>query len=541
MVQTPPWLIHLRSTNPTSSNSLKYSNLPEGLQPALAVVRGGFFFKMLKLSHLSKSFPGVRALHDVGFELAAGEVTALIGENGAGKSTVVKLLTGIYRPDAGSIEVNGTEQKFIGPADSWRAGITAIHQETAMFDELTVAENIFMGHAPRRQQFIDWRAMHQRAAQILKSIDSDIDPAAPLKHLGVAQKHLVSIARALSHDSRIVIMDEPTASLSAREIDELFRIVDRLKKEGRAILFISHKFDEIFRVADRWVCLRDGEKVGEGHIKDVTQNDLVKLMVGRSIDQIFPKRISNMTDIVFDVSNFSNASEFADISFSLRKGEILGFYGLVGAGRSEVMQALFGISKAAAGQVKIKGETVSITSPAHAIALGLSYVPEDRQVQGAILPMGVRENTTLASLGKHVRGGLLSRTDERKATRSLGHALQVKASSWDQRIGDLSGGNQQKVVIAKWLAADPAILILDEPTKGIDIGSKAAVHELIAELSAKGLAIILVSSELPEVMGMSDNIIVMQEGRIVARFAKGEATREEIVAAATGATVEHAA
>ncbi len=496
---------------------------------------------MLTLTGLSKSFPGVRALHDVGFALKAGEVTALIGENGAGKSTVVKLLTGIYLPDEGSIEVNGKQQTFISPADSWKAGITAIHQETAMFDELTVAENIFMGHAPRQRSFIDWRTMQQRAGDILKSIETDIDPATPLKQLGVAQKHLVSIARALSHDSRIVIMDEPTASLSAREIDELFRIVARLKGEGRAILFISHKFDEIFRVADRWVCLRDGEKVGEGDISNVTQNDLVKLMVGRSIDQIYPRRNAIIGETVLEVTNLSNATEFADVNFTLRKGEILGFYGLVGAGRSETMQALFGISKATTGQVKVKGEVVTISSPADAIARGISYVPEDRQVQGAILPMGVRENTTLASLAKHVRGGLLSSDSERSATRDLGHALQVKASSWDQHIGDLSGGNQQKVVIAKWLAADPAILILDEPTKGIDIGSKAAVHELMSELAGKGLAIILVSSELPEVMGMADSIIVMQEGRIVARFAKGEATREQIVSAATGAAVEKAA
>lgn len=496
---------------------------------------------MLKLNGLSKSFPGVRALHNVGFTLAAGEVTALIGENGAGKSTVVKLLTGIYRPDAGNIEVNGKEQSFISPADSWKAGITAIHQETAMFDELTVAENIFMGHAPRKGRLIDWGSMMSRADAILKSIETEIDPAMPLKQLGVAQKHLVSIARALSHDSRIVIMDEPTAALSAREIDELFRIVDRLKKEGRAILFISHKFDEIFRVADRWVCLRDGEKVGDGDIKDVTQNDLVKLMVGRAIDQIFPKRTSNIGDTVLEVTNLSNATEFADMNFTLRKGEILGFYGLVGAGRSEAMQALFGISKPLTGEIKVKGEVVHISSPAEAIAKGISYVPEDRQVQGAILQMGVRENTTLASLEKHVSKGLLSDESERNTTRDLGRALQVKASSWDQRIGNLSGGNQQKVVIAKWLATNPTILILDEPTKGIDIGSKAAVHELMSELAGKGLAIILVSSELPEVMGMSDNIIVMQEGRIVSRFAKGQATREQIVSAATGATMEKVA
>lgn len=410
-----------------------------------------------------------------------------------------------------------------------------------MFDELTVAENIFMGHAPRKARLIDWLGMKQRADDILKSIEANIDPATPLKQLGVAQKHLVSIARALSHDSRIVIMDEPTASLSAREIDELFRIVDRLKKEGRSILFISHKFDEIFRVADRWVCLRDGEKVGEGNIKDVTQNDLVKLMVGRAIDQIFPKRSPKIGETVLEVSNLSNATEFADVGFTLRKGEILGFYGLVGAGRSEAMQALFGISKATSGDIAVKGERVEISSPAEAISKGISYVPEDRQVQGAILQMGVRENTTLASLSTHVRNGLLSGDSERSATRELGRALQVKASSWDQRIGNLSGGNQQKVVIAKWLAANPAILILDEPTKGIDIGSKAAVHELIAELAGEGLAIILVSSELPEVMGMSDNIIVMQEGRIVARFEKGEATREQIVSAATGASTVRAA
>jgi rhamnose transport system ATP-binding protein len=496
---------------------------------------------MLKLTGLSKSFPGVRALHDVGFDLAVGEVTALIGENGAGKSTVVKLLTGIYRPDAGSIEVNGKAQSFNTPAESWKAGITAIHQETAMFDELTVAENIFMGHAPRKNNLIDWRSMHQRADDILKSIETDIDPALPLKQLGVAQKHLVSIARALSHNSCIVIMDEPTASLSAREIDELFRIVARLKAEGRAILFISHKFDEIFRVADRWVCLRDGEKVGDGHIKDVTQNKLVRLMVGRPIDQIFPKRDAKIGEVVLEVTKLSNATEFADVTFTLRKGEILGFYGLVGAGRSEAMQALFGISRASEGDVKVKGLSVRIASPAQAIAHGISYVPEDRQMQGTILPMGVRENTTLASLGKHVRKGLLVRESERNASRALGQTLQVKASSWDQRVGDLSGGNQQKVVIAKWLAADPSILILDEPTKGIDIGSKAAVHELINELAGKGLAIILVSSELPEVMGMADNIVVMQEGRIVARFARGEATREQIVSAATGAESEKAA
>jgi rhamnose transport system ATP-binding protein len=495
---------------------------------------------MLTLTGLSKSFPGVRALHDVAFSLSAGEVTALIGENGAGKSTVVKLLTGIYQADAGSIAVDGVVQKFSNPADSWKAGITAIHQETAMFDELTVAENIFMGHSPQKRGLVDWQEMNARAQAILSSIESDIDSTILLKRLGVAQKHIVSIARALSHNARIVIMDEPTASLSAREIDELFRIVDRLKAEGRAILFISHKFDEIFRVADKWVCLRDGEKVGDGQIDEVTQADLVKLMVGRAIDQVFPKREAKIGEAVLEVEGLSNATEFADIGFTLRQGQILGFYGLVGAGRSEAMQCLFGISARSRGQVRVNGSEVAISSPTDAIAHGISYVPEDRQVQGAVLPLGIRENTTLASLVQHTQHLLLSASSEREATRRLGADLQVKAAHWDQRLGDLSGGNQQKVVIAKWLAANPKILILDEPTKGIDIGSKAAVHALMGELAAKGLAIILVSSELPEILGMSDDIIVMNEGRIAARYTRAEATPEKIVTAATGGKQEAA-
>jgi rhamnose transport system ATP-binding protein len=493
---------------------------------------------MLNIYGLNKSFPGVRALHDVGFTLKGGEVTALIGENGAGKSTVVKILTGIYHADAGQIEVEGKLVRFSNPSDAWKAGITAIHQETAMFDELTVAENIFMGHSPvSKTRLVDWTSINTRAREILRGIESDIDPQMLLKQLGVAQKHIVSIARALSHGSQIVIMDEPTASLSAREIDELFRIIKRLKNEGRAILFISHKFDEIFRVADAWVCLRDGEKVGDGDIKKVTQADLVKLMVGRPIEQVFPKRDVHLGEVVLEVEGLSNPTEFADVSFKLRKGEILGFYGLVGAGRSEAMQCLFGISAKTKGTIQLNGAALNINSPADAIAAGISYVPEDRQVQGAILPMGIRENTTLASLGQHSSKGFLSRLSERKVTRRIGSELQVKAAHWDQRLGDLSGGNQQKVVIAKWLAANPSILILDEPTKGIDIGSKAAVHGLMGELAASGLAIILISSELPEVLGMADTIIVMNEGRIVASMPRADATPEKIVTAAT--SVQH--
>jgi rhamnose transport system ATP-binding protein len=497
---------------------------------------------ILTLSGISKSFPGVRALHDVSITLETGKVTALIGENGAGKSTIVKILTGIYRPDAGEIHVNGEEKHFNSPRDSWAAGITAIHQETVMFDELSVAENIFMGHMPvGGGRLVDWSGMRRETARLLKRIDADFTPDMPLKRLSVAQKHMVEIARALSHDARVVIMDEPTAALSRHEIEDLYRVVGQLKREGHAIVFISHKFDEIFRISDRFVCLRDGEKVGEGDIAGVTEPQLVRMMVGRPVDQVFPKRDVPIGAEVLRVDGLSNATEYADISFSLRKGEILGFYGLVGAGRSEAMQGIFGITKRTGGAITLEGQALEIVTPANAIAAGISYVPEDRQQQGAILTLGIRENTTLASLANHVSGWFLKRPSEQAATRALGNRLSVKAAHWEQRLAELSGGNQQKVVIAKWLATKPKVIILDEPTKGIDVGSKAAVHDFIGELAGEGLAVILVSSELPEMMGLADRILVMHEGRIVEEFARGEWSAEEIVAAATGVGKERRA
>ena len=497
---------------------------------------------ILSLAGVSKSFPGVRALHDISFDLRPGEVTALIGENGAGKSTIVKILTGIYVPDEGTFTAGGAERHFASPRDAWAAGIAAIHQETVMFDELTVAENIYMGHMPGGAM-IDWREARTRTAALLKRIDADFRPDTPLKRLSVAQQHMVEIARALSHDAKVIIMDEPTAALSAHEIHELFRIVDQLKAEGRAILFISHKFDEIFRVSDRWVCLRDGEKVGEGLTREVREPDLVRLMVGRPVDQIFPKRDLPIGETVLSVQGLSNATEFEDVSFDLRRSEILGFYGLIGAGRSEAMQCLFGMSRPTRGTVTMEGRPLAAAAPADAIAAGIAYVPEDRQHQGAVLPLGIRENMTLASLGSHVHHAFLSRASERTATRQLGGRLSVKAAHWEQRLGELSGGNQQKVVIAKWLATRPKVVILDEPTKGIDVGSKAAVHDFIGELAQDGLAVVLVTSELPEVMGLADRIIVMHEGTIAAQFARGGPgwSAEAIVAAATGANTEAAA
>ena len=495
---------------------------------------------VLSLRGISKSFPGVKALQDVQLDLYAGQVTALVGENGAGKSTIVKVLTGIYPPEAGTISLDGVTMAFASPDAAARAGVTAIHQETVLFDELSVAENIWLGHAPRgRFGLIDRAAMRTKAADLLRSINADLDPDMLLKDLGIASKHLVAIARALSIDARVVIMDEPTAALSHKEIHELYELVETLKAQGKAILFISHKFDEIFRIADRFTVFRDGQFVGEGKINDITEGQLVQMMVGRAIDQIFPHRSHNLGAEVLQVVGYSHPTEFADIGFSLRKGEILGFYGLVGAGRSEVMQALFGITKPSKGVCKIDGKIAVLRSTADAIGAGIVYVPEDRGKQGAVKGLPIFQNVTLPSLGQTSRAGFLRLAEEFVLARKYTQRLDLRAASLDQDVGLLSGGNQQKVVIAKWLATKPSVIILDEPTKGIDIGSKAAVHEFMAELASEGLAVIMVSSEIPEVLGMSDRVIVMREGRIVAEVSGDQMTPETLVRAAAG--IEEAA
>lgn len=490
---------------------------------------------VLALDAITKTFPGVVALSEVSLSLFAGKVTALVGENGAGKSTVVKILTGIYQPDGGAIRIDGHAVHFATAQDAAAAGITAIHQETVLFDELTVAENIYLGHAPRtRMGLIDIAAMTRMSREILKGIGAAIDPGARLRDLGIASKHLVAVARSLSIDARVVIMDEPTAALSHKEIAELYDLVETLKAQGKAILFISHKFDEIFRIADRYTVFRDGQFVGEGLIGDISEADLVKMMVGRPVDQIFPKRDQHVGDVVLQVVGYSHPTEFEDIGFTLHKGEILGFYGLVGAGRSEFMQALFGITKPSKGVTRIDGQITVIRSPADAVASGIVYVPEDRGKQGAIAALPIYQNVTIPSLAKTSRNGFLRLAEEFKLARDYTARLDLRAASLDTPVGNLSGGNQQKVVIAKWLATQPRVIILDEPTKGIDIGSKAAVHEFMAELAAQGLAVIMVSSEIPEVLGMSDRVIVMREGRIVAELAGDALTPETLVRHAAG-------
>ena len=491
---------------------------------------------LLTLNGISKSFPGVRALDNVSLELFAGQVTALIGENGAGKSTLVKILTGIYQPDAGEIAIDGAPVHFGTPHRAAQQGITAIHQETVLFDELSVEENIFLGHAPRtRFGTIDWSAIRRRARDVLGTMGAGhIAPGARLKDLSIANKHLVGVARALSIDARIVIMDEPTAALSYKEIEELFTLIEMLKADGKGILFISHKFDEIYRIADRYTVFRDGQMVGAGDLPGTPQADIVRLMVGRSVDQIFPKHHSALGEVVLQVDDLSHPTEFDGIGFELRRGEILGFYGLVGAGRSEVMQALFGITRPSRGTITLDGKAIAPRSPADAVDAGIVYVPEERGKQGVVIGLPIFENVSLPSLPRTSRNGVLRLKEEFDLARAYTGRLDLRASSLSQDVGTLSGGNQQKVVIAKWLATGPKVIILDEPTKGIDIGSKAAVHKFMGELVAQGLAVIMVSSELPEVMGMADRIMVMREGRMVDLFDNKNLSAEALVSAAAG-------
>ena len=497
---------------------------------------------LLSLRGITKVFPGVRALENVQLDLWPGSVTALIGENGAGKSTLVKVMTGIYQPEEGEILYKAIPIQLPTPESAHKVGITAIHQETVLFDELSVTENIFVGQYiyTGLLKKLDWPAMHQKARDILTRLEVQIDPRATLKTLSIAQRHMVAIARALSFEAQVVILDEPTAALSQHEIVEFYQIVERLKNEGKAILFISHKFDEIFALADYYTILRDGVYIGSGAMQEINEERMVAMMVGRAITQTYPKVACELGETVLDVKDLCHPTEFAHIDFSLRKGEILGFYGLVGAGRTELMQALSGVSRPSSGEIILNGKAVHFRQPADAIQAGIVCVPEERQKQGAIIEMPIAQNISLPQLSRLNPNGVLNDAKEWALADEYARRLQVKAFSWKQPVETLSGGNQQKVVIGKWLATHPEVIILDEPTKGIDIGSKAAVHQFMSELVSQGLAVIMVSSELPEVMGMADRIIVMHEGLMVAEYQAGEATAETIVSAASGAGKEAA-
>jgi rhamnose transport system ATP-binding protein len=490
---------------------------------------------VLRLSKVQKAFAGTRALRDANLTLHPGEVTALIGENGAGKSTLVKILSGVHQPDAGELQIDGRAVRIADPEHARRLGISVVHQECLVFDNLSVAENIFVSARPRHRRLISWGGMRRKAASVLAQLGTTFDPDAPAGQLSVAQKHVVQIARALTGEARVLIMDEPTAALSHREAADLFEITRRIRQQGCAVLFISHKFEEIFAIADRFAVFRDGVSVGEGSIRETNPGQLIRLMVGREIGQPFPKPAVQIGAELLRVDGLSRASEFRDVSFCVRRGEILGIYGLVGAGRTEVAQTLFGLQPADRGTVAIDGKPATIRSPADAIRQGLAYVPEDRQKQGAILPFSITANICLPNLAAVSRAGICSPLRESALARKWIASLSIKTAGPDQNVGDLSGGNQQKVVLARWLARDPKILILDEPTKGVDIGARSAVHAVIGDFAHRGNAVVMISSDLPEILGMSDRIVVMRRGRVSAQLDRAEATAERIVHAATHA------
>ena len=491
---------------------------------------------ILRMTNIVKNFAGVQALRGVDFDLYPGEVHAILGENGAGKSTLIKVITGVHQPNDGEIYLDGRQVHFANPLESRQHGIAAIYQEPSLFPDLDIAENIFVGRQPmgvgRR---VAWRRMYRGAAELLDSLGVELSPKTKARDLSVAQQQMVEIARALSVNAKILIMDEPTSSLTLAEVEDLFRIARRLREAGTAIVFISHRLEDLFELADRVTVLRDGDYVGTREMAGVTTEELIQMMVGRTLSDLFPKQEVEAGEVALKVDGLTLPGVFADVSFELRKGEILGMAGLVGAGRTDVARTIFGIATAAAGAIEIDGRPVKIRSPQQAMNLGLAYVPEDRQHHGLVLPMNLSQNITLPILSEYARGGWLKKGAELEAAQRAASQMAVKAASLWQKAQELSGGNQQKVVLAKWLSTHPRILMLDEPTRGIDVGTKAAVHALMSELAAQGMAILMISSELPEILGMSDRIIVMREGRVTAQLTRAEATQEKIMLAATQA------
>ncbi len=490
---------------------------------------------VFQAEHVSKSFGGVHALQDVHLAIYPGEVHALLGENGAGKSTLIKIITGVYQPDAGELTLDGASVRFGNTREAQNAGIAAIYQEPSLFPDLDIAENILVGRQPRSRGGIDWKRMYAEAGALLQRLGLTLDPRTKARELSVAQQQSVEIARALSLNARVLIMDEPTSSLTQNEVADLFTIVRQLRASGTAIVFISHRLEELFAVADRVTILRDGQYVATQPLTDVTTEDLIRMMVGRHLGEMFAKQEVAAGDVVLAVEGLTVEGSFSNVSFELRKGEILGMAGLVGAGRTNVARALFGVEPATSGIIKLDGKPVTIRGADAAMALGIGYVPEDRKEHGLVLAMTIGDNITLPILPSFARLGWLNRKQEQKAAAVGSQQLEVKMTGVDQLAGQLSGGNQQKVVLAKWLGTHPRVLILDEPTRGIDVGTKAAVHRLMSDLAAQGMAILMISSELPEILGMSDRILVMREGRLTGQFTRTEATQEKIMAAATTA------
>lgn len=494
---------------------------------------------VLELKGITKRFPGVVALNQVQFKLKRGEIHALMGENGAGKSTLIKVITGVHKPDEGQIFINGEEVFFQNTNDSAAKSIAAIYQHSTTYLHLSVTENIFIGHEIRNKLgLLDWKEMHRIAKDLLRGLGSNIDPHTLMGNLSVAEQQVVEISKAVSANAEIVVMDEPTAALSKRECEELYRITEQLKREGKSIIFISHRLEDMYRLADTVTVFRDASYIGTWKIEDVTNEILVQAMVGREIKDLYPKVKVKAGDVALEVKGLRRKGFFRDVSFSVRRGEILGLTGLVGAGRSEVCQALCGITSYDGGEVFLNGKPVHFRHPAQAMKEKLGYLPEDRQVQALLLPWEIYRNATLASLEKYRSIKGINKKKEMEDGEKFAKRLSIKAKSIMESAGALSGGNQQKVVLAKLLNMDLDVLILDEPTKGVDVGAKSQIYEIMTELAQKGYAIILISSEMPEVLAMSDRIAIMHEGSLVKILDREEATQEKMLAYAMNSVDE---
>jgi rhamnose transport system ATP-binding protein len=490
---------------------------------------------LVELRRASKAYGAVQALRDGDILLRAGEVRALMGENGAGKSTLVKLLGGVVRPDSGEVLVDGAPVAFHSPHDARDAGIAVIYQEPTLFPDLSVAENVVMGHHPlgglRR---IDRGAMRKTVRGLLDRLGVRLDPERPVRGLSIADQQIVEIAKALSFDARVLIMDEPTAALSGPEVERLFTVVRALRDEGAAILFISHRLEEVFAVCDTVTIMRDGAVVHDAPVAGLTPDDIVRRMVGRELGALFPKQDAQVGEPVLQVHRLTREGVFFDVSFDVRAGEVVALAGLVGAGRSEVARAIFGVDKPDAGHVEVDGTRLPAGRPLAAMRAGMGFVPEDRRQQGLVMDLSIARNATMTRTGSLARFGLVRRAAENELAREWAAKLQLRFHRLDDPAGHLSGGNQQKVVLAKWLATEPRVLIVDEPTRGIDVGTKAEVHRLMSELAGRGIAVLMISSELPEVLGMADRVLVMHEGRLVDELARAEADEESVIRAATG-------
>jgi rhamnose transport system ATP-binding protein len=490
---------------------------------------------LLVLEHVTKSFGAVHALSDGSIELHSGEAHALVGENGAGKSTLVKILAGVHRPDSGLLTLDGKELFLHGPAAARAAGIAVIYQEPTLFPDLSVAENIFIGRQPLRSwRRINWAGMNEVVTDVLGRLGVHLDISTLARGLSVADQQIVEIAKALSFDARVIVMDEPTAALSNAEVERLFEVISTLRSHGGAVLFISHRLADVFKTCQRVTVMRDGRSVMSDLVGNVTVESIIRAMVGRDISTLFPKTPGELGTEVLRVERLTREGVFTDVSFEVRAGEIVALSGLMGAGRSEVARAIFGIDGRDAGKVVLNGASIPPGSPTTSMAAGMGFVPEDRRQQGLVMNMAIDHNVALASLNRLSRRRIIRRSAETRLASDWSSRLRLKYGRLKDTANTLSGGNQQKAVLAKWLARQPSLLIVDEPTRGIDVGTKAEVHRLLDEVAHQGVAVLMISSELPEVLGMADRILVLREGRIAAEFSKAEADEASIMRAATG-------